>query len=147
APLGGKAMASRPILRQFALLVALAAALCFGRDARAQGNLLISVDENGVGTIQLPGGPVNPLNGFPGFDPGPGGLPNALTYSLAGAPTALVGDLILQDVAGGPVSEIIRFNQASPFGGTNMVFYSDLPEPGEPATLADIGFPTALYTL
>jgi hypothetical protein len=140
-------MLSRQLLRQVTLLVVLAAALCPGRDARAQGNLLISVDENGAGTIQFPGGPVNPLVGFPGFDPGPGGLPNALTYPLAGAPNAIVGDLLLQEVAGGPVSEVIRFNQAGPFGGTNLAFYSDLPESGEPQTLADTGFPAALYPL
>lgn len=132
------------VLRKAAVIAAAAGAFAAGRTASAQGgNPNITVDENGNGTIQFPGGPPNPLPGFPMPDPGPGGLPNALTYNLQGPPGLLVGDLILTE--GPDISEVIRFNLGA--AGATLVFYSDLPEPGEPPNLADIGFPGAFYPL
>src|SRR4051794_29960404 len=46
--------------------------------ARAQNNPLITVDENGVGTILFPGGTPFNTTGVLAPDPGPGGLPLAL---------------------------------------------------------------------
>jgi hypothetical protein len=127
-----------------AAAAALIVAFMSNPEARAQvGNPGILLTEFGYGAIHFPGTASSPIAGFPMPDPGPGGLPNALTYDLLGPPGLVTGDLILQDVAGGPMSDVIRFN----FGpaGAFAVFYSALPEPGEPATPADIGFPTAFY--
>src|SRR6516162_7799986 len=58
------------------------------------GNIVNTIDENGHGT----------LNGFQGpqpepfalqTDPGPGGLANALTYSLLNPPGLTAGDLLI----------------------------------------------------
>jgi len=82
-------------------------------------------------------------------DPGPGGLPNALTYNLLGPPALVAGDLILLENPAGGLSDIIRFNPAGTGGNpaypASVVFYSDI-EVGEAPVLADIGFPTAMYT-
>jgi hypothetical protein len=86
--------------------------------------------------------------GVPTADPGPGGLPNALTYNLLG-PTGLVaGDLLLMEPPTGSLSDIIRFNPAgtgNPNYPASVVFYSDI-EAGEAPSFADIGFSTGRYT-
>lgn len=130
-----------------AALIAVAGAFVLSPGAWAQGgNPTITLDEFGVGTIQFPVGPPAPLpQGIPLPDPGPGGLPNALTYSLGGAPGLLTGDLLILDT-NGLVSDVIRFED-HPAVGFAVIFYSDLPEPGEIPPPADIGLPGALYPL
>ena len=68
-------------------------------------------------------------------DAGPGGQSSALTYNLLGPPGLVIGDVILTEGAG--IGDILRFNP----NGT-LVFYSLAGE----GSLADTGFPTALYT-
>jgi PEP-CTERM motif len=90
------------------------------------GNIVVTVDENGNGTI----------NGFLGLqplpfalqnDPGPGGLPNVLTYSLVNPPGLTAGDVLLQDGIGGPILDVVRFNPNETCVGSIgcLVFYSD----------------------
>ena len=99
-------------------------------------NILLTVDENGNGTLVSPfvSGPLA-LPSSLAQDPGPGGLAGALTYSLLNPPGLVIGDVILTE--GGVMGDLLRFNS----NGT-LVFYS---LPGE-GTLADIGFPTAFQT-
>jgi hypothetical protein len=103
----------------------------------------VTVDENGHGTASIPGA-VIPLLSSLSPDPGPGGLPGALTYSIA--PPLPSFALVLGDVTlsepGASLSDLIRFNQNPNLPGS-LVFYSDVPPVD---ALADIGFPTANYT-
>jgi hypothetical protein len=108
---------------------------------RAQtANPLITVDENGNGSLFPGGGPgtIQP-------DPGPGGATNALTYNLFSAPGLIAGDLIITEICVTCISDVIRFNPAgtgSPFYPASLVFYSNDTN----GSLADKGLPTALYT-
>lgn len=100
---------------------------------RAHGQAwTLQIDENGNGLLN---GVFHP--GFLQNDPGPGGLPLALTYTTPAG--LVVGDLLLHE-PGGAESDLIRWNA----NGT-LVFYSDLPEPGEIPELADIGLPGQTY--
>jgi hypothetical protein len=130
-------------MKRRSILAALAVAACLlsaGGEAFAQGfSITITVDENGNGTFTNTNGFFSPLPATLLLDGGPGGLPAALTYGLLNPPGLVVGDLLLFEP--GPVgvlSDLIRFNP----NGT-MVFYSDNTD-GAPS-LADTGFPTALY--
>jgi hypothetical protein len=109
------------------------------------GNIVVTVDENGHGTI----------NGFAGLqplpfalqnDPGPGGLANVLTYSLLNPPGLTAGDVLLQDGVGGPILDVVRFNpNETCSGGTGcLVFYSDNVD-GFDALGDTSGPPTARY--
>jgi len=77
-------------------------------------------------------------------DPGPGGLANALTYNLLNPPGLVAGDLLVQEVAGGPLSDLIRFNSSQTcFVGLPgcLVFYSDNLDGADAiVTLLEIGF-------
>jgi hypothetical protein len=103
--------------------------LAFGMHspAAAQNNPLITVDENGNGTLLFPGAAAVPTVGVLAPDPGPGGGPAVLTYSLLGPPAA--GDVRLQDGTGGPILDVVRFNPAGTGGNpaypASLVFYSD----------------------
>ncbi|MBV8846919.1 MAG: hypothetical protein JO307_29265 [Bryobacterales bacterium] len=73
---------------------------------------VISVDENGngIGTAS---------SGFLANDPGPGGLPNVLTYLLPFAGTQ--GDVLIGGPSdGGLIFDVVRFN-----GNGTLIFYSD----------------------
>lgn len=131
-------MRSRSIkwLSLTAILAAIACVLLVVPCARGQGfTLQVTESTNSV---------YNLLNGayHPGFllqDPGPGGLPNALTFTT---PAGLVaGDLLLHEPGSGE-SDLIRWNN----NNATLVFYSefeinDLP----PFDSADIGLPGASY--
>jgi hypothetical protein len=116
-----------------------------------QNNPLISVDENGHGSLLFPGGTPIPTVGVLAPDPGPGGLPAALTYNLLGPPGLVAGDVfLLEPGTSNAVSDLIRFNPAgtgNPGYPASLVFYSDTADAGqEPPSLADTGLPTAFYT-
>jgi hypothetical protein len=128
----------------FALSVT-AALLCLCRPARAD---IITADENGNATIMehngaVPAGylPPVPLTFTIGQDTGPGGLANALIYTLPFGPGlfqgSAVGDVLVTDGVGGPLSDVIRFNST----GNTMIIYSAAPG----SSLADVGFPSAFY--
>jgi hypothetical protein len=82
----------------------------------AQNNPIITVNENGVGTIQFPGGPATPLPGALAPDPGPGGSQSALTYNLLGPPALVAGDLHIFEPGTQVLSDLIRFNPAGTGG-------------------------------
>ena len=80
------------------------------------GNIVVTVDENGHGTI----------NGFLGLqplpfalqtDPGPGGLPNVLTYSLVNPPGLTAGDVLIL-VPGDGLGDVVRFNTSESCSGS-----------------------------
>ena len=105
------------------------------------------VDESGNGILQFPGSSVR-TTGVLAPDPGPGGLSSALTYNLLGPPSLVSGDLILNEVMNGLMSDTVRFNPAgtgSPAYPAILVFYSDI-DADSAFQLADTGFPTSLYT-
>jgi len=136
-------------LKKGYLAVALAAGLSLflGGRASAQFSVTIKVDENGRGTFTNTAGFFSTLSAAMLPDPGPGGLPAALTYDLLNPPGLTAGDLIIRELGSQSISDIIRFNpnQIGPGGGTGtLVFYSDSYD--TPLALADTGFPTALYT-
>jgi hypothetical protein len=105
--------------------------------------ITITVDENGHGLFTNSDGFASALAFTLQNDPGPGGLANAVTYSLLNPPGLTAGDLVLTE--GGITSDIIRFNPNQACSGTVgcLVFYSDKFDGVD--SLADIGFPTALY--
>jgi hypothetical protein len=111
-------------------------------------SVTITVDENGSGLFTNTNGFISPLPFTTALlDPGPGGLPGALTYDLLNPPLLTAGDLrILEPGTTGVLSDLIRFNpnQPTPSGFGTLVFYSDNSDGKD--SLADIGFPTALYT-
>lgn len=110
---------------------------------QAQFTITITVDENGNGTLVNSRGFFSPLGAALSPDPGPGGLPVALTYGLLNPPGLTAGDLVLIEPGGSGVpSDIIRFNPQQ--NGGSLVFYSDSLDGTD--ALADLtGFPTALY--
>src|SRR6266849_1678976 len=97
-------------LRNLVTSLSLAAMMLCGSQAIADNNPRITVDEDGHGTIQFAGSPPAPLPGVLAPDPGPGGLPAALTYNLGGPPSLVAGDVRLQDGVGGPIFDVVRFN-------------------------------------
>ena len=117
--------------------------LAGGISAQAQNpnSLLVVIDENGNGTLGLPASGLTTLTGFLSNDPGPGGLPNVLTYKLPFA--GLQGDVFLTDTAPtGAVSvqDLLRFS-----GDGTVRFYSDSLDGSK--DMADTpGFPTSKYT-
>jgi PEP-CTERM motif-containing protein len=113
---------------QFGL--SLAAAICILCSPAVQADPLITVDELGHGTI-LSGGVPFAMPFALQSDPGPGGLASVLTYDLLNPPSLVAGDVLLQDGAGGPILDVIRFNPAgtSPLAAAiypaSLLFYSD----------------------
>lgn len=95
-------------------------------DLLANGNIGITVDESGNGTI----------NGFSGTlalpsslmaDPGPGGLASVLTYDTLNPPGLVSGDVLIFDPAG-VFEDVVRFNAAETFTNGNigaLLFYSN----------------------
>ena len=126
-----------------ALVLALVAA---GSTAVAQipRSVTVTVDENGVGRFQNNSGYDVAVPGFLMDDPGPGGRSSALTYFLGNPPGLVSGDLLLE-WPGGVLRELIRFNHINDPDGNagTLLFYSAII--GGTHTLADVGFPTALY--
>jgi len=86
--------------------------------------VIITVDENGHGTLDFGSGPV-PSPFTLQNDPGPGGLNNVLTYSLLNPPNLTAGDVLLSDA--GLILDVVRFNPNEVCSGVTgcLVFYSD----------------------
>jgi len=105
---------------------------------KAQLSITVAVDEDGNGNLSNSGGFNQALPGAMLPDPGPGGLPLALTYNLLNPPGLTAGDLIILD-SPGVMSDIVRFNPGQ--NGGSLVLYSILGG----GQLADTGFPSAFY--
>ena len=130
---------SRFSLRTVAPLF-LAVLLALGSNAFAQGfSISITLDENGTGHFTNTAGFNAPLPGVLAPDPGPGGLPLALTYDLLNPPGLTSGDVLMLDPSNA-TSDIIRFN--APTGSTGSAVFYSLVGGGQ---LGDTGFPAALY--
>jgi hypothetical protein len=98
------------LLTSVLLIGTVAAGLAWSQPANA---VTITVDENGNGGL-----PFSFRN-----DPGPGGLPGVLTYSLGGSFGGMIpGDVLMTDT--GSVLDVVRFN-LDPILGPTLVFYSD----------------------
>jgi hypothetical protein len=129
------------------LFIGLTALLLWAGQAAAQFTVTINVDENGKGTLTNTAGFSGTLASALLPDPGPGGLPAVLTYSLLNPPGLVAGDVLVNEPGDG-LQDVIRFNpnQVAPDGtiGT-LVFYSD--NIGGADSLADTPSPPlAFYT-
>ena len=128
-------------------LTVVAALLVTCGTAAAQFTIDINIDEFGHGTLTNSGGFSGTLAAALLPDPGPGGLPAALTYSMLNPPGLVAGDLLLVEPGGGGLlTDQIRFNpsETAPDGTTGaLLIYSDHFDGVD--SLADNGFPTALY--
>jgi len=97
-------------------------------DDLVAGNIVITAGENGHGTI----------NGFTGLlplpfalqnDPGPGGLPSVLTYSMLNPPGLTAGDVLILEPGDG-LGDVVRFNpgeRCTDGSVSCLVFYSETP--------------------
>ena len=135
-------------MRRFTLLTVALTFSGLSGSALAQGNNpFIVADEFGTGSITDLGGFVFNMPGILAADPGPGGLPSALTYNLLGPPSLIAGDLLIQELAGPSVvlSDWVRFNPAgtAPGYAASFVFYSSFANGVD--SLADTGFPSLFY--
>lgn len=113
--------------------------------AQAPPNPTITLNETGQGMIQLPNGFVIPLAGSLAPDPGPGGLPAALSFTFRPAEGGfVVGDVLMVGMAG-VVGDVIRFNPAVLVSGvlTQQVFFYSADIGG--GLLGDTGLPLAFY--
>jgi len=124
---------------------ALILGLAIASSAFAQFTINITLDENGDGTFTNSAGFFSNLPFALQPDPGPGGLASALTYGLLNPPGLTAGDLVILEPGLGVISDILRFNPNETIAGTTgaVVAYSDNSD--GPDSLADKGFPTALY--
>jgi hypothetical protein len=104
-----------------------AVAMATSASALVNGNIVITVDENGNGALNG-FGPVSALPFYLGADPGPGGLPSVLTYDMLNPPGLVSGDVLMQEGPGGPIFDVVRFNatEVNPSGSVgSLLFYSD----------------------
>ena len=92
------------------------------------GNIVLTVDENGHGTLNGFLGP-QPLPFALQNDPGPGGLPSVLTYSMLNPPGLTAGDVLILEPGDG-LGDVVRFNpnERCTDGSLGcLVFYSEAP--------------------
>ena len=99
--------------------------IAFAFPGGAADAVIITVDENGHGTLDFGNGNVFSSPFTLQNDPGPGGLNNVLTYSLLSPPALTAGDVLLSDA--GAILDVVRFNsnEACSGGIGCLVFYSD----------------------
>jgi hypothetical protein len=100
------------------------------------GDLIITFDENGVGSVRSTTGMSAPMPGVLGTD-SDGHATLIYTPPAAFNYQPLDGDLYLHEpgTPTGTFSDVVRFH-----GGT-ICFYSDPADPGETGTLGDVGIP------
>lgn len=110
------------------------------------GPFRLTFNESGQATIQVGAGPVTTLTGTLLADAAaPPGFPLSLTYML---PEPVVTGSVSFTEPGGGVSDWLTFTDAAGTvsgsatgAGPRMIFFSDVPELGEIADLADTGPP------
>lgn len=131
------------------LVLGAACLLCGIGVARAQPSFSVDifVDENAHGLFTNSTGFSATLPAALQDDPGPGGLADALTYSLLNPPGLTSGDVLLTEGVNEMISDVIRFNPAETCAADGsigcLVFYSDNSDGKD--SLADIGFPGETY--
>jgi hypothetical protein len=133
----------RSIMRVVAVVLI---SILLGTASRVLAQVTVSVDENAHGQI-VSGGGTFPTPGAFKADPGPGGLPNVLTYDLLNPPSLVAGDVLMQEGVGGPILDVVRFNPAGTGGAgypASLVFYSDNTD-GVDALADTPSPPTATY--
>jgi hypothetical protein len=124
-------------------LVFLALSIMAPLTSFAQFSVTITVDENCNGLLTNTNIFMSAIPCAVLTDRGPGGWASALTYGLLNPPGMVAGDLLLLEPASnGVLSDLVRFNPGQ--NGGSLVFYSDNTDGAD--SLADTGFPTALYT-
>ena len=132
-------MSLRNLILRRLMLLALALLFCVG-SARGQ-TIIFNFDEKGIGTVQSnaanPPIPLISLGNVPDlFDPGNGMQP--LAYNIVGTlgTAPIDGDITLFDPQNTAIqSDLLRFYHGF------LYVYSDLAEPGDPQSAADVGLP------
>lgn len=114
-------------------LYALALALLIS-PTRTFGDIIITIDEDGVGSIRTTGGPTTPLPGVLGVD-----SDNHPTLIYSPGLAFLDGDLYLREPGAlpGDLSDVVRFHTGT------ICFYSDSADEVS-GTLGDVGIPVHL---
>ena len=108
--------------------IALAGAYTASPGDLVGGNIVLTVDENGHGTLNGFLGP-QPLPFALQNDPGPGGLPSVLTYSMLNPPGLTAGDVLILEPGDG-LGDVVRFNPGERCTDGSLgclVFYSEAP--------------------
>jgi hypothetical protein len=112
----------------------------------ATDSFILRFDENGNGSISQNGGTFMPLLGSLMQDPTATTMSMVLTYMLPEAVTS--GTVSFTEPGATSPSDWLRFTDSAGTvngdgtgAGSRMIFYSDLPEPGESRDLADVGAP------
>ncbi|BDI34303.1 hypothetical protein CCAX7_63540 [Capsulimonas corticalis] len=111
-----------------AALTILSSAAFAQAPVNASPSIVITVDEHGHGIATSSASPgvtfTLPSAYIP--DPGPGGNPSALTYSLGFPPAFVPGDVIVVDSpsSGFQFSDLVRFNPSDQNTPATLVFYS-----------------------
>jgi hypothetical protein len=112
------------------------------------GPFIVRFNENGVATIQVGSGPVMTLVGSLQLDPtaAAGSGRQSLTYLLP--EPVITGTVSFTEPGSSLASDWLRFTDAvgtvsgaATGAGPRLIFYSDSPEAGETADLADVGAP------
>jgi MYXO-CTERM domain-containing protein len=131
------------IQRYFLIGAAIVLALCV-RSSPAQNSVVVNFDEQGVGTVLIPGTTPITLTTFGNvvdpFDPGSGLHPLAYNFVGVTGVSPTDGDVLVQEPTTSPppqgLSDLLRFEHGI------LYVYSELPEPGEGTQLADVGLPS-----
>jgi hypothetical protein len=136
-------------------IVACGMMICSGMMADAAvpiGTVMLTVDERGNGLVDFGFGNVA-FSGVLAPDPGPGGLPSALTFGLVGLsfpnePPLTEGDVLIRSSTTGTLLDILRFNPADTGGVSgyipSLVLYSIDPQ-SKPLDLADTPVPPSSF--
>lgn len=116
---------------------------CGSAFAQGPGTYLVSLDENGNGTLELVGLFGVPLSFGSIPDLGPGGLPAALFYDMLNPAGLTDGDVIILEPETGLPGDVLRFSSTASLGngnGTGGVYVYSLVDVDP--KLADTGLPS-----
>jgi hypothetical protein len=106
----------------------------------------VTFDENGLGLIANTEHTFLPsANMLDPFDPGNGLLPLVYDFGIRN-PGLTNGDVLIQQVAGGPVSDLFRFWNNPDTHHQWGIFYSDIDDRDTHPDKADVGIPDRMQT-